>query len=865
MPSAPAPVESGFGIGSSPASTPAATGRADPRAEHSAPRAHHAVVERRARTIWLRITLLALAVLVLLAALIATLRYRRAQETRATRLDAITAALTDGNFQSRVEQTTALEAPLPEPGPFAALGDRAVQLMGRGGLAASEARRAALRARVEAERVALFGERDRREAADAALAEAEQVAAGRLDTVAAAALLAVADGDVTRATAALDRLDEAQQSTADAAWLAAVVARQDDRLDDALEQARAAAQRDAGHPFAATLVGEVQAERGDSAGGLATLRLLLERRKGGHVDTRVAFERLRIAVGKRAGEAVGNLRALLEDADTPLSPAQQARIHDGIGDYHDAAGDDEAARQAYLRAMDAAPGVPAFMAGVARVDLRRHALDDAEELLERAARAAPGDPRWRVLLARVSLDRGVPREALTRIEAIERPGAEARFVAGMARLDLADEATDKAARKALLEAGGADLKAADELSGGLADALLLAELARYQLTNRKDALSALRRARTTRDARPLRDRALPFRAYGRALAHRGRHKAAVSQFMNAVEVDARDHRAHALACASAAARLDSKSALEQCRKALEINPHYAPAARRLAAVAEAWRDAGATVAALSPLAARGLLTPVDARRFARALVEQDDLDAAAALVDGASAIDDDASRRYIQGVVATARGTLGEARALLYAAADQLGDDAWVQLGYARLLLKQDEAAQAATYYRRAMTADDEPFAALGLAHAELDRGDPVAAEVAAREAERRAARSLSHPRVRAEALAVQARALVAKGGRRDLRRAEALLRKADAVEPDLRESLMTAGLLAEKRRRAGQAIGHYRRLTEVAPKEAEGWYRLGRVLLAERERAAGRAALEKALALDAEGVWGKRAKQALR
>lgn len=821
---------------------------------------------RPPRSPWLRITLLAAIVLVLLVALVSTLRYRRAADARDSRLEAVAEALEDGNFGSRVEQAERLAAPLPAADLFAAIGDAAACAAGRPGLAAADARRAALHARVEAERVGLFGERPRRAAADDALAAARALAPDALDTRAAAVLLALADGDARSAAAALADLPVAAAESADAAWLAALVAREQDRLDAALAAARTAAQRQVDHPFAATLVGELQAERGDLAGGLATLEQLLDRARAGHVDTRIAFERLRIRVGKRAGEAVGNLRALLDNTATALSPAQQARIHDAIGEYHDSVDEPDAAREAFRRAMEAAPGVPAFMAGVARIDLRRHALDEAEAVLTEAAARAPSDPRWIVQLARVDLARGNPEGALARLDAIEEPGPEARFVAGQARLDLADEAADAESRAPLLQAAEADFEAADAQSGGLADAVLLGHLARDRRAPDAAALDALRRARTAGSSdRPLRDRALPFRAYGRALAARGKHRAALRQFQNAAEVDPQDDRARAFACAAAAARLDSKTALDMCRQALVINPHLFPAARRLARVAEGWRDAGAIIAALAPFAARAPLPPADARRLARALVEQDRHDDALALADGERATDDDATRRYIRGIVATARGRLGEARDNLQAAADQLTADAWAQVAYAALLLAQDDAARAASYYRRAMTADDEPYAALGLARAELDRDDPEAARVAAREAERRAARSLSHPRLRAEALAVQAHALVAKGGRRELRQAEALLGKADAVEPDLPEALLAAALLAEKQRRPDRAIARYRRLTEVAPRHAEAWFRMARLLMAERDgRAAGEQALAEAAKVDPEGIWGARARRAM-
>ncbi len=814
----------------------------------------------RGRSPWLRIGLLAMTVIVLLVALIATLRYRRAVDGLEAEVERIAEQIVDGNFGSRLDAAEALASPPDDPGLMARLGHFAAQLIGRPGFDRPQGDRFALRARVEAERLTLFGERSRQASAEETLRHARAMAPDRLDTAVAAALLALHGGDPAAADAAIEALPDDLQQSADADWIAALALRARGRFDAALERARRAAERDTDHPFAPTLVGGLQAESGDLAGGLDTLRVLLDQMQVSHVDTRISFERLRIRASKRAGEAVGNLEAVLEDRDIRLSPTQRARVHESIGIYHEDAGDLIEARAAYVRAMESDP-IPDFMVRLARLDLHRFALPEARETAEKAAAAAPGETRWPVLLARADLAAGKAAEAEMRLESLGSMDVEGWLTLGRARLDLARGADGD--RKASLLRGAEDAwRKADDRAGGLLDAAVGAALAVYLRTGEKDALDTLRSARTARDERPLRDRAWPFRAYGEALLGRGRTRAASAQFKSAVELDERDHRSWFGLCTAAAERLDSKGALKACRQVLAIDPWYDPAASLMARVAEAWRDAGAVIAALGPRLERGL-DPVDARRLARALVEQDQLDKAEKIASDGT--EDDATQRYVRGLVATARGQLGKARDLLYAAADQLSDDAWAQTAYARLLLKQDQPAQAAAYFRRAMSADDEPYAALGLAHAELDRGEPEAARLAAREAEKRAGRSLSHPRVRAEALAVQARALVARGGRRDLRLASRLIRKADGVEPDLAETLIAAGLLAEKQRKPERAAVRYRRLTQVAPKDPEGFYRLGKLLLDDAAtRESAEAELKRASELDPEGVWGARARQLL-
>jgi predicted TPR repeat methyltransferase len=75
----------------------------------------------------------------------------------------------------------------------------------------------------------------------------------------------------------------------------------------------------------------------------------------------------------------------------------------------------------------------------------------------------------------------------------------------------------------------------------------------------------------------------------------------------------------------------------------------------------------------------------------------------------------------------------------------------------------------------------------------------------------------------------------------------------------------LTEGMLAEMSRKRDDAIEAYRRLTQAAPKDPEGYFRLGRVLLSDRrERAAGRTSLETVVKLDPQGTWGDRARRLL-
>ena len=90
-------------------------------------------------------------------------------------------------------------------------------------------------------------------------------------------------------------------------------------------------------------------------------------------------------------------------------------------------------------------------------------------------------------------------------------------------------------------------------------------------------------------------------------------------------------------------------------------------------------------------------------------------------------------------------------------------------------------------------------------------------------------------------------------------------MNKAKKIDPSLPAVVLTEGLLAEQSRKRDDAIDAYRRLTAAAPKDPEGYFRLGRLLLSDRRgRMAGQRSLETVVKLDPQGAWGDRARRLL-
>ena len=91
------------------------------------------------------------------------------------------------------------------------------------------------------------------------------------------------------------------------------------------------------------------------------------------------------------------------------------------------------------------------------------------------------------------------------------------------------------------------------------------------------------------------------------------------------------------------------------------------------------------------------------------------------------------------------------------------------------------------------------------------------------------------------------------------------MLRRALKLERDLPSALLAQGQLAELEGQVDVALARYTRVTQVAPSDPEGFYRLGRMLSGGAEtRADADRALRKAERLDPEGAWGFRAKKLL-
>ncbi|MBU0550784.1 tetratricopeptide repeat protein, partial [Myxococcota bacterium] len=749
------------------------------------------------------------------------------------------ATLRDGNFQGRLDVAARLEAETVPQDPFTRLGRLSARLLGLRPLEAAQQARLALRARVAAERLTLFGEGDMALATRQAIQQAQAVGADGLDLTTALALEALARGQLAEAQAAFDRAGPQAKADPEGALLHARLLAAAGDSEQALSVAEGAALVEGASILVRAFAVDLRAARLDPEAlrGYAAILQEVE-----HISSEIARQRLKIALDDDPLSAVGYLKDRLR-GEARLAPAQQAAIHDALGLYHTKRGELEAARAAFEAARAAAPDDPRFATGLARLALRQFKLDEAEALFKHALLVAPGRSEYHVELARAQLYRGDPAEALAQLKAVQRPHLDALLIKGQAQLMQDDP---RGAAESLAEA--AKLKPKEP------QVRLLRIYAAYlsgQRAEQNMELLALLKDRTIDE-----DRALPWLVYGGALLHARQPTTAAKALQQGLSLQ-RDFRLYDLLCQAEAQRFRAREALDACYAALKLNPYYLPSADMAASIAEAHEDIGAIIKALAPLS-KGRLSGSALRRLSRAYVQQNRLEQAQALLQVAQTEGD---RRYVEGLLAVKLHDVVRARDHLTAAAAALSSDPWVQMAVADFLMQIGDPAKAGAYYAQAMQLTGGPWPALGAARAALLQDDWRQALKLANKAVRLSQRSLSHPKQRAQAIALKGLAMLKSGKRGNIRRAKSFFDLAVKIERDLPYALLGRGLYAASRGADDEAVQLLHRAASVAPADPEIGFHYARFLFSRQDtRAQGAQELKRVYDMDPGGMWGRQA-----
>jgi len=795
------------------------------------------------RPLW-KSLLATLSGLLLILFLLSVWRFRAAVSAQQEQLEWAQLEIADGNYGSRLKAQEFLSTSVVPEDPFTQMGRSLAQLVGGQALNRAEEKRQALICRLEAERLSLFGERQRQERVEELVNGLEE--SSELNAVIADLLLKLYKGQPGLAQVRLEQLREAARNTADGQLLFARLSLARGHSEEALNYLETASQIEPRHIQAQALQAKIKALQNDPQ-ALQIYDKLLEQQE--HLPSLIAREQLRINLRQNPRRAFERLKMLLSREQ--LSPRERASIHEGMGRYYILAGNESSAQTAFKAAMQSAQGDPRFSASFAEVLLRSYELSRAEPMLKEAIRLQPASVQYRVSLTHLYLLRGDSAGALLQLKSIKRPSLWALLLKAEAHLSQDDpEAAEATLREVLrLHADHLEARIIHTLSayllGGDRAERNLKRLSRFKELSEEDRLKL---------SRP----ALPWLAHGMALSHARKSTEAVQVLQAGLKIDPKEFRLHNELCHVYSRNFEARKALVSCHSALSINPFYIPAADTAARIAEAHEDYGAVLSALDPLARSGL-TGRTLRRLARAYIYQRRPEKALALLEAQSTLE--ADRNYIRGLIAKQRNQLPQARPLLLTAADALSSDLWAQLAYGELLMRLGEPKRAMPFFKRAMRVGNGPWASLAASRSALAQRDWKGALALARLAMRKSKRSLSHPRQRAESLTLQALALLQSGRAVNTRKAKQLLDKAQSVEHSHPRALMALGLWFDRKKDLERTLHTLHRAAKVAPADPEiGFYYAQILYKTQGTRAQGLRELGRVMKLDPKGIWGRRA-----
>ncbi|MEE2789983.1 MAG: tetratricopeptide repeat protein [Myxococcota bacterium] len=787
------------------------------------------------------------------------------------RLTEVRAQLRDGNFSSRVDFVKNASKP-PMASSFVRLGQALTSVISSAEDRATANDYAWLKARVLAELWVLF----RYAPSQAPLSElVERLGGSARSTNDQRVTLALIDLENGRINAAQKRLEgDLAQATpsADTLWLMALIERRQGRLAQALDYAERAVRVDSGHPHAGPLQVHLLAESPgvDPTLALKKFKRLAEVQRPDHIGARIGYETQQIIARKRPQEAAQRLSTILGFRSALVSPYHRAAIHLALGKHDLLKLNFKAARDALTTAVELAPGLKRFVMPLVALDLRTFRIDDAE----RSLAEFKDDTSIDVLELRTAIDllRGRFQDAEKRLSGVALRSPRLDYLRGEVLLGRrafvsASERTDVADAIAARNAFGRALEQSDGWVAANIQKVRAEGLAGINGQSARRTLKANRRAMPVQSSwdAVLGHRTLSFRAYGDVLGSQGQQTGAAAQYVNAFEIDERDYRAAWALCRLHTTALRARQAIHWCKKTL-INKSFEPARRQLIEVARAYGDMGAVIAAIEPRHADQQASNWALRRLAHAYDTLNLEEKLTALTSRETSPLDAPTRAYVQGLILRRQNRLKKAEAEFATASRALAHDEDVQVAYAKALMRRGRTDKAIAKLREMMDGGAKSQGALLLARATLEVGQVNAALSAARTAHQLARRELSHPRIRAEAMALEARAHLYKGGRSAQQKAARLIVRALRIEPDLPAGLLARGMLAESRRQYDKARRLFARLVEVKPDSVEGLFRYGRLLLRnDVNRALARRIFQDVQRLDPDGRWGDRARKLVR
>ncbi len=648
-------------------------------------------------------------------------------------------------------------------------------------------------------------------------------------SVAAAQILMSLSKDRMDRIPPLLRILSAQEANAHWEWVRAQVYLHQGEEESAETALRSAVSLDFDHPYAALSLASLLRKRGDKMGALKLIDQVLMTRPD-FVLARIDSASVGLAIPERRKYAKQELSKLSEEKGISSVERSMAALLLGkdamrLTRYREA---DDLITRALSNAIQPDDAISELV----HLYLIQGRGADAQALLKRT----PGVSLRvvRTLWARVYLRSGQPERALAELQLVASDGDTRR--------DLEDSAHALLLLASTPTQGGvasknkkARARARLSTAGGIRK-MTTAQLLLYGLLNPNDSqVLAVARRRAREDGGAVDTR---FIQWSTVVAELRMRQADYERAYRGLMASSKGKDGSALVswigCRIEIARLRVKSAVGHCERALKRG-QFRPARQRLAKIHELRGEPKKVVSLLSSWPEEQLADTDDQFRLLRALYHTDKGPILASMGQSFARQNLKDLSGFATGLSEVLSHRQEDGLARLRRVGGVRNNDARTLVLLGDVFRKASRPRESQTYYEKAINLDQEPFARLGLARLFLEHGQPDLAMEQAKDALATTKKSLSPPTVRAAALSIQARVLISKGARGNMRKADRLLAKAIRVKAGSPDALIAQGILKEKMGKKAEAKAIYRDLISRSTRAEEAHYRLGRLLMSNR------------------------------
>ena len=642
-------------------------------------------------------------------------------------------------------------------------------------------------------------------------------------------------------------------------WVRGLVAQSRGERELADAYLRSALTLDYEHPYAALSLATLLEARGDKVGASKMIDQILMVRPT-FVLARLASARIGLESPERRNYARQELSAVW--GNEAYAPAERGIAALLLGKEALKSKDYDKAEARFISALALCVRPDESVVELVNLYLALHRGGDAQRLLKKTNGLKAETKR--TLWARLFLMSGQPRRALQEIKFLGLARADT------ARLSQAAHALTLLIAKANISAEDtSEIEAALRRELGEAPKLTAMsppQLLIYGLLHPNDTRADAVAKTKLREANP--SMASQLFDWATVLAelrlHRGDYDRAFRVLSRSVSAGGRTALVEWTQCRIELARRQVESGIAFCESALQ-KAQFRPARQFLAKIHELRSDFPKVVSLLSSWPTDQVADANDQFRLLRSLYQtgqntilktmgtelrRQDLSELSAFAIGLSDVLSNRSDDGVSRLRRVAQLKTVDARTLTL-----LGD----------IFSQTSRPREAQALYERAMKLSDEPYERLGLARLLLDHGQAKAAYKMARDALRKSKSSLSPPTIRASALAIQARSLMGRSGKRNLRKTTRLIEKSLRVKANNVDGSIAAALLKEKIQEPSAAKKIYRDLINRPNGSDEAHYRLGRLLMSARlTRREGVALLQALVDTGSDSRWTMRARRLL-